>query len=68
MSVCVDRCGYVCFFFLYLSLSWCRDGGAGAVDPPFYLCAGFPPKDVTDLGLSLEAAGLVGASIVQKSA
>lgn len=45
-----------------------RAGGGGEADAPYFLCAGFPPKDVTDLTLSLEAAGLVGASIVQKSA
>lgn len=45
-----------------------RDGGSGGTDAPYFLCAGFPPKDVTDLSLSLQDAGLVGASIVQKTA
>lgn len=47
-----------------------RPGGAGGSDAPYYLCAGFPPKDVTDdtLALSLQDAGLVGAAIVQKIA
>lgn len=44
-----------------------RDGDAGSNDAPYYLCAGFPPKDVTDINITLEAAGLVGAAIVQKS-
>lgn len=45
-----------------------RDGGAGSTDGPYYLCSGFPPKDIEDLTLTLIDAGLVGASISQRTA
>jgi len=34
---------------------------------PFSLSAGFPPQDVTDLGATIAEAGLVGASVTQKT-
>jgi UBX domain-containing protein 1 len=40
---------------------------AGSGPASFTLSAGFPPKDLTDAGVSLKDAGLTGAAIVQKS-
>lgn len=43
-----------------------RLAGAGA--QPYVLMAGYPPKPITDMAQSIEAAGLKGAAITQKLA
>lgn len=40
----------------------------GGADGPFRLISGFPPKPLTDLSQSIEAAGLKGAQVMQKGA
>ena len=37
-------------------------------EAPFRLVSGFPPKTLTDLGQTIEDAGLKGAQVVQKAA
>jgi hypothetical protein len=39
----------------------------GAVSVPFSMSAGFPPKDITELDISIKDAGLVGASVMLKA-
>ena len=41
---------------------------AGAGAQPYVLMAGYPPKPITDMAQSIEAAGLKGAAITQKLA
>ncbi|RHY30148.1 hypothetical protein DYB32_004621 [Aphanomyces invadans] len=38
----------------------------GAATQPYVLLAGFPPKPITDMDATLQAAGLLGAAITQK--
>jgi len=40
----------------------------GAGDEPYVLMAGFPPAQLTDSSVTIEAAGLAGSQVTQKKA